>query len=57
MPGWQPSGVLARLRGSSPALHHQQKEPVMPQADQATIDLLIDYFDAMEGKDFDRLGS
>jgi ketosteroid isomerase-like protein len=29
----------------------------MPQADQATIDLLIDYFDAMEAKDFDRLGS
>ena len=29
----------------------------MPQADQATIDLLIDYFDAIEAKDFDRLGS
>ena len=29
----------------------------MPQADQATIDLLTDYFDAMEAKDFDRLGS
>ena len=29
----------------------------MPQADQATIDLLTDYFDAMEAKDFERLGS
>jgi hypothetical protein len=29
----------------------------MPRADQATIDLLIDYFDAMEAKNFDRLGS
>jgi ketosteroid isomerase-like protein len=29
----------------------------MPQADQATIDLLTDYFDAMEVKDFDRLGA
>ena len=30
----------------------------MPQADQATIDLLTDYFDAMEAKDFyDRLSS
>ena len=29
----------------------------MPQADQATIDLLIDYFDAMEAKDYERLGS
>ena len=29
----------------------------MSQADQATIDLLTDYFDAMESKDFDRLGS
>jgi len=29
----------------------------MPQADQATIDLLTDYFDAMEAKDFDRLGA
>ena len=29
----------------------------MPRADQATIDLLTDYFDAMEAKDFDRLGS
>ncbi len=27
----------------------------MPQADQATIDLLTDYFQAMETKDFDRL--
>jgi ketosteroid isomerase-like protein len=57
MPRWQPWGVLARLRRPSPAPYHQQKEPVMPQADQATIDLLIDYFDAMEAKDFDRLGS
>ena len=29
----------------------------MPRADQATIDLLTDYFDAMEAKDLDRLGS
>src|SRR3954452_16098774 len=29
----------------------------MPQADQATIDLLTDYFDAMEAKDFTRLSS
>src|SRR5215213_1129118 len=29
----------------------------MPQADQATIDLLTDYFDAMEDKDHERLGS
>ncbi|TDW90827.1 ketosteroid isomerase-like protein [Kribbella pratensis] len=29
----------------------------MPRADQPTIDLLTDYFDAMEAKDFDRLGS
>ena len=29
----------------------------MPQADQATIDLLTDYFDAMEAKDSARLGS
>ena len=29
----------------------------MPQADQATIDLLTDYFDAMEVKDFGRLGA
>jgi ketosteroid isomerase-like protein len=29
----------------------------MPQAEQATIDLLTDYFDAMEVKDFDRLGA
>jgi ketosteroid isomerase-like protein len=29
----------------------------MPHADQATIDLLADYFDAMEKKDFDRLGA
>ena len=29
----------------------------MPQADQATIDLLTDYFRAMEMKDFDRLGA
>ena len=29
----------------------------MPQADQATIDLLTDYFQAMEAKDFDRLGA
>ena len=28
----------------------------MPRADQATIDLLTDYFQAMEVKDFDRLG-
>ena len=27
----------------------------MPQADQATIDPLNDYFAAMEAKDFDRL--
>ena len=27
----------------------------MPQADQATTELLIDYFDAMEAKDFTRL--
>ena len=29
----------------------------MPRADQATIDLLTDYFDAMEAKDFDRVGA
>ena len=29
----------------------------MPRADQATIDLLSDYFAAMEAKDFDRLGA
>jgi ketosteroid isomerase-like protein len=29
----------------------------MPRADQVTIDLLTDYFDAMEAKNFDRLGS
>ncbi len=29
----------------------------MPRADQATIDLLTDYFHAMEAKDFDRLGA
>lgn len=29
----------------------------MPQADQATIDLLSDYFHAMEAKDPERLGS
>src|SRR4051794_33463696 len=29
----------------------------MPQAEQATIDLLTDYFDAMEVKDFNRLGA
>ena len=29
----------------------------MPQADQATTDLLTDYFRAMEVKDFDRLGA
>jgi ketosteroid isomerase-like protein len=29
----------------------------MPRAGQATIDLLTDYFDAMEAKNFDRLGS
>lgn len=29
----------------------------MPRADQATIDLLTDYFDAMEAKNFDWLGS
>jgi ketosteroid isomerase-like protein len=29
----------------------------MPQADQANIDLLTDYFDATEVKDFDRLGA
>ena len=29
----------------------------MPRADQATIDLLTDYFQAMEAKDFDRLGA
>ena len=29
----------------------------MPQADQATINLLTDYFDAMEAKDSARLGS
>ena len=29
----------------------------MPQADQATTDLLTDYFQAMEVKDFDRLGA
>ena len=28
----------------------------MPRADQATVDLLTDYFQAMEVKDFDRLG-
>ena len=28
----------------------------MPRADQATINLLTDYFQAMEAKDFDRLG-
>ena len=29
----------------------------MPKADQATIDLLTDYFDAMEAKDSTRLAS
>ncbi len=29
----------------------------MPRADQATIDLLTDYFDATQAKDFDRLSS
>ena len=29
----------------------------MPQADQATSNLLTDYFQAMEVKDFDRLGA
>ena len=29
----------------------------MPRAAQATIDLLNDYFDAMEMKDYERLGS
>ena len=29
----------------------------MPRADQATVDLLTDYFQAMEVKDFDRLGA
>jgi ketosteroid isomerase-like protein len=29
----------------------------MPRADQATIELLTDYFDAMEAKNFDRLAS
>ena len=29
----------------------------MPRADQATIDLLTDYFDAMEAKDLARLGA
>jgi ketosteroid isomerase-like protein len=29
----------------------------MPQADQATIELLTDYFDAIEAKDSARLGS
>jgi ketosteroid isomerase-like protein len=29
----------------------------MPRADQATIDLLTDYFDALEAKDYDRLSS
>ena len=29
----------------------------MPRADQATIDMLTDYFQAMEVKDFDRLGA
>ena len=29
----------------------------MPRADQATMDLLTDYFDAMEAKDHERLGS
>ena len=29
----------------------------MPRADQATIDFLTDYFDAMETKDHERLGS
>lgn len=29
----------------------------MPRAEQATIDLLTDYFQAMEVKDFDRLGT
>ena len=29
----------------------------MPRADQTTVDLLTDYFQAMEAKDFDRLGA
>ncbi|GAA3705611.1 hypothetical protein GCM10022204_23930 [Microlunatus aurantiacus] len=29
----------------------------MPRADQATLDLLTDYFQAMEVKDLDRLGA
>ena len=49
-----PSGVLARL--PSPALHHS-KETRDAKADQATIDLLTDYFDAMQAKNSARLGS
>ncbi|HEY5882818.1 MAG TPA: nuclear transport factor 2 family protein [Nakamurella sp.] len=29
----------------------------MPRASQSTVNLLIDYFDAIEAKDFERLGS
>ncbi len=29
----------------------------MPRADQATIELLTDYFQAMEVKDIDRIGA
>ena len=29
----------------------------MPRADQTTIDILTGYFDAMEAKDYERLGS
>ena len=32
---------------------HQHYRRIMPRADQATIDLLTDYFDAMEAKDRD----
>ena len=42
---------------AQPHLPAPEKEPVMPRADQATIDLLTDYFQAMEVKDFDRLGA
>src|SRR6478609_5865900 len=33
------------------------KEPLMPRASQSTVNLLVDYFDAIEAKDFERIRS
>ena len=49
--------AASRRHGSSTAVARAhgltRKEPAMPRADQSTIDLLTDYFAAMEAKDFD----